>query len=245
MKQRLDQALVERGLSPTRSQARDLVRRGCVTVAGVTATKPARTVEAATAIEVAPRAQPFVSRGGLKLAAALERFAFASTGRVCLDIGASTGGFTQVLLEAGAARVWAVDIGRGQLSPRLAGDARVVSREGFDARNLSASEIAEPFGAIVADASFISLIRVLPPAMALAAPGAWLVALIKPQFEVGRDDIGSGGIVRSEPARDRAVAMVRDWLTSQHPWTVNGVIPSPIVGGAGNREFLIGAHRDS
>ena len=244
VKRRLDHALVELGLAPTRSQARDLVKRGCVRVAGETVTKPGLVVGPGHAIQVAPGAQPFVSRGGMKLAAALAEFSFSPADRVALDIGASTGGFTQVLLVGGARRVHAIDVGSNQLSPILAADARVVSREGFDARALTRAEIPEPLGAIVADASFISLTQVLGPALALAARDAWLVALIKPQFEVGRGDIGSGGIVRSDVARQHAIERVRDWLTLLTGWSVTGVIPSPIAGGGGNAEFLIGARRD-
>ena len=243
-RRRLDRALVEHGLSPTRSQARDLVKRGCVRVAGQTVTKAGQLVAGGVAIEVEPNAQPFVSRGGLKLAAALDAFGFSPAGRVCLDIGASTGGFTHVLLDRGARQVHAVDVGHGQISPVLATDARVVVREGFDARHLSPADLPEPVGAIVADVSFIALSRVLRPALALTGEAAWLVALIKPQFEVGQDDIGSGGIVRNAAARERAVAAVRDWLAQQPGWTVTGMIPSPIVGGGGNLEFLIGARRN-
>lgn len=244
MRQRLDQALVDRALAPTRSQARDLVKRGCVRVAGVPAAKAGLLVGGEDRVEVTPGAQPFVSRGGLKLAAALETFAFSPAGRICLDIGASTGGFTQVLLGGGAKRVHAVDVGHGQLSPLLAGDPRIISLEGFDARCLTRGELPDPVGAIVADTSFISLTRILEPALQFAADGAWLVALIKPQFELGRGDIGSGGIVRSEAAHQRAIDKVRGWLTAQPGWTVCGVIASPITGGGGNREFLIGVQRD-
>ena len=200
-------------------------------------------VGAAAAIEVEPGAQPFVSRGGLKLAAALDAFGFSPVGRICLDVGASTGGFTDVLLRRGARLVHAIDVGRGQFNPVLAADARVVVREGFDARALSRDEITEPLGAIVADVSFISLTKALGSALRLAGPDAWLAALIKPQFEVGPDDVGSGGIVRSEEARERAVGNVRDWLARQPGWLVAGVVPSPITGGGGNQEVLIGARR--
>jgi 23S rRNA (cytidine1920-2'-O)/16S rRNA (cytidine1409-2'-O)-methyltransferase len=241
MKQRLDQALVVRGLAPTRSQARDLVRRGCVRVAGTAADKAGIEVDAATPIDVDEGAQPYVSRGGLKLAAALEAFGFDARGLTVLDAGASTGGFTHVLLEAGARRIYAVDIGTGQIHARVASDARVTRLEGRDVRSLDADAIQEPLGAIVADLSFISLTQALGPALRLAGRDAWLVALIKPQFEVGRADIGKRGIVRDEAARQRAIARVRDWLTAQPGWRVAGVIPSPIAGGSGNAEFLIGA----
>lgn len=244
MKQRLDQALVERGLSRTRSQARDLVKRGCVSVAGVPASKAGLAVDTDDPIEVTPGAQPYVSRGGLKLAAALDAFGLSPRDLVAIDVGASTGGFTQVLLERGARLVHAVDVGTGQLDAALRGDARVVSRDGVDVRTLTDGDISEPAGAVVADVSFVSLTQVLGPALALTAPGAWLVALIKPQFELGRSDIGGGGIVRNEAARERAVERVRTWLEGTAGWHVMGVIESPIAGGGGNREFLIGARRD-
>lgn len=244
MRQRLDLALVERGLAPTRSQARDLVRRGCVRVGGVVAVKAAAGIAEDAAIEVEEGAQPYVSRGGLKLAAALETFGLSARGAIALDVGAATGGFTHVLIDAGAIRVYAVDVGCGQIHPSLAVDQRVVSLENCDARTLDSCIIPDPVGAIVADVSFISLTQALPAAMALAARGAWLVALVKPQFEVGRDHIGKGGIVRDEAARERAVAKVQDWIDAQPGWHVAGIIASPIAGGAGNQEFLIGARRE-
>lgn len=243
-KLRLDEALVERGLAPSRSQARDLIKRGCVKVDGAVIAKAGQAVGSGAAIVVQEGAQPYVSRGGLKLAAALEAFGFDPAGVVALDVGASTGGFCDVLLKGKAARVYAVDVGRGQLHPAIAQDPRVVMLEGQDARLLDASTIAEPPGAIVADVSFISLTKVLGAALALAAPGAWLVALIKPQFEVGREEIGKGGIVRDALARERAVDRVREWIAAQPNWRVVGMIASPIAGGSGNVEMLLGARRD-
>jgi 23S rRNA (cytidine1920-2'-O)/16S rRNA (cytidine1409-2'-O)-methyltransferase len=166
------------------------------------------------------------------------------TGVVALDIGASTGGFTEVLLARGAARVYAVDVGHGQLHPRLAGDARVVSLERRDARSLDSSLIPEPAGAVVADVSFISLTKALPAPLALTHPGSWLVALIKPQFEAGPAAVGKRGIVRDPAARARAVELVRGWVARQPGWRVLDVIPSPIAGGSGNEEFLLGAVRE-
>ena len=241
---RLDQALVARGLAPTRSQARDLVVRGCVTVDGRIAHKAGAEVSPTTRIEVAAGAQPYVSRSGLKLAAALQAFELSPAGLVALDIGASTGGFTQALLEAGAHRVHAVDVGSAQLHASLRADPRVVNLEGRDARTLDRAMIPEPVAAIVADVSFISLTLALPAALALAAPGAWLIALVKPQFEAGRAHVGKGGVVRDETARGAAVDKVRGWLVSQPGWRIIGAIPSPIEGGAGNIEYLIGARRD-
>ena len=243
-KLRLDEALVERGLAPTRSQARDLIKRGCVSVDGETIAKAGRLVGESADIQVQEGAQPYVSRGGLKLAAALEAFGFDPAGVVAVDIGASTGGFCDVLLKRRATKVYAIDVGRGQLHPVIAADQRVVMLEGQDARLLDGSIIPEQPAAIVADVSFISLTKVLGAALALARPGAWLVALIKPQFEVGREEIGKGGIVRDPSARERAVETVRDWVCAQEGWRVVGVTASPIAGGSGNVEMLLGACRD-
>jgi 23S rRNA (cytidine1920-2'-O)/16S rRNA (cytidine1409-2'-O)-methyltransferase len=240
---RLDLVLVERGLAVSRARARDLIRRGLVEVAGTVETKAGATVAPGADVRVAAGAGDHVSRGALKLMAALEHFRFSALGVVALDVGASTGGFTQVLLERGAARVFAVDVGHGQLHARLAEDPRVVSLERCDARSLDRTRIPEPVGAIVADVSFISLTKALPAALALAAEPAWLVTLIKPQFEAGRAAVGRGGIVRDAAARARAVALVQDWVAAQAGWQVAGVIPSPIAGGSGNEEFLLGAVR--
>jgi 23S rRNA (cytidine1920-2'-O)/16S rRNA (cytidine1409-2'-O)-methyltransferase len=192
-------------------------------------------------LAVSPGAAAYVSRGGLKLEVALETFALEAGGRTALDIGASTGGFTDVLLGRGAAKVYAVDVGRGQLHARLGADERVVALEATDARKLDRSVVPEPVSAIVADVSFISLTLVLPAALAVAAPGAWLVALVKPQFEAGREAVGKGGVVRKEEDRQRAIARVSEFMEAQPGWTVLGVIPSPIEGGSGNREFLLAA----
>ncbi len=189
----------------------------------------------------APRPALYVSRGGLKLEAALDAFGFDPKGRVALDVGASTGGFTDVLIARGAAKVYAVDVGRGQLHAKLRVNPRVVALEGTDARALDRPVIREEVTAIVADVSFISLTLALPAALRLAAPGAWLVALVKPQFEAGREAVGKGGIVRSEADRQKAVAKVRTFIEGEAGWTVVGEIASPIRGGSGNEEFLIGA----
>jgi 23S rRNA (cytidine1920-2'-O)/16S rRNA (cytidine1409-2'-O)-methyltransferase len=240
-KMRLDRLLVERGLAPTRSRAADLVRLGAVTVEGRAASKPGMLLATDTELSVAPGASPYVSRGGLKLAAALDAFGLSPEGRVALDLGASTGGFTEVLLKRGAARVYAVDVGRGQLHPQLRGDPRVSVLEETDARQLDAGTIPEPVGAIVADLSFISLIKALSPTLGLAAPGAWLVALVKPQFEAGREAVGSGGIVRDETARAEAVARVREFVAGVPGWEIIGETPSPIQGADGNVEVLLAA----
>lgn len=238
---RLDVALVARGLVPTRARARDLVLRGRVAVDGRVVTKPALTIPAGATLSVAEDEARMVSRGRLKLAAALDGFTFGPAGRVCLDIGASTGGFTEVLVERTAAKVYAIDVGTGQLHEALRGHPRIVSIEGQDARLIGPDLIPEPIGAIVADVSFISLTKALPAALALAAPGAWLVALVKPQFECGPEHVSKSGIVRDQRARAAAVAAIVGWLQSKPGWRVAGDMPSPIAGGSGNIEHLVGA----
>ena len=242
---RLDLALVARGLAASRAQARDLVKRGAVSVRGVTVSRPAMTVAAADAIAVAEGAGKFVSRGALKLLAALDQFQFDLAGRTALDVGASTGGFTQVLLQRGAAHVYAIDVGHAQLNPRVAGDTRVTSLERRDARSLTRADIPAPIAAIVADVSFISVTKVLPAALALSAPGCWLVVLVKPQFEAGREAVGKRGIVRDPEDRQRALATVEAWIRAQPGWRTVGKLPSPIAGGSGNLECLVGAVRDA
>jgi 23S rRNA (cytidine1920-2'-O)/16S rRNA (cytidine1409-2'-O)-methyltransferase len=244
MRKRLDVVLVERGLVPTRSRARDLIKYGKVLVDSQVCTKAGAEVGAQQVLTLEPGGVGGVSRGGAKLAAALEAFGFDPEGRIALDVGASTGGFTQVLLEHGATKVYAVDVGRGQLHAHLKADARVASLEGCDARTLTPTTIPEPVGAVVADVSFISLTKALLAPLALAAPGAWLVALIKPQFEVGRARVGKGGIVRDAAARQAAIDTVTTWLAAQDGWRIIGVVPSPIRGGSGNEEFLAGACKD-
>jgi 23S rRNA (cytidine1920-2'-O)/16S rRNA (cytidine1409-2'-O)-methyltransferase len=196
------------------------------------------------AIEISSEAPAYVSRGAEKLVAALDEFGFDATDRVVLDVGASTGGFTEVLLARGARRVYAVDVGTAQLHARLKDDPRVVSLENLDARLLSRSEVPEPVTAITVDVSFISVTKLLAPALRLAAEGAWIVVLVKPQFEVGRENVGSGGIVRDEAARLGALQSVSDWLAAQPGWTIVGSMISPILGGSGNSEFLLGACRN-
>src|SRR5215813_6036690 len=241
---RLDNLLVELGLAPSRARAQDCVRRGLVDVAGVTERRPGARIDPNASIRLTQAVGNHVSRGALKLIAALEHFRFPITGVVALDVGASTGGFTQVLLERGAARVYAVDVGHDQRHARLAEDARVVVLEGCDARRLGRELVPEPVGALVADVSFISLTKALPVPLSLTGAGAWLVALIKPQFEVGRAAVGKGGIVRDQKARQRAVDMVCNWVAGQSGWRVREAIPSAIAGGSGNEEFLLGAVRD-
>ena len=239
---RLDIALVDRGLVPTRSRALDLIRRGFVRVRGIVVTKAGHEVAADVDIALAAEAPRHVSRGAEKLIAALDAFGFAVAGMHAVDIGASTGGFTEVLLARGAAGVVAIDVGRAQLHPSLRSDPRVTVLEGRDARELKAEDFAAAPMAVTADVSFISLQKALPVVLDLAAPGAWLVALVKPQFEVGRDHVGKGGIVRDAVARVAAVDRIGDWLASRG-WPVTGTLASPISGGDGNQEILIGARK--
>jgi 23S rRNA (cytidine1920-2'-O)/16S rRNA (cytidine1409-2'-O)-methyltransferase len=240
---RLDAALAARGLARSRSHAADLIRRGLVLVDGRPQTKPAAMVGPEADIALAA-AEPHVSRGALKLIAALDHFGFDPAGRFCLDAGASTGGFTQILLGRGARRVAAVDVGHGQLHPDLRADPRVQSLEGVDARALRPDMFDEPFGAVAADVSFISLLKVLPFLLPLAAPGAWFIGLVKPQFEAGPALRDGRGVVRDEAAREGAVASVAAFLSGRPGWRTARAIASPLTGRDGNREYLIGAIRD-
>ena len=239
-RQRADLVLVGRGLFESRARAQEAIAAGLVRADGRVVRKASEMLAADATIE-AEAPWPWVSRGGVKCAAALDAFGFDPAGRTCLDIGASTGGFTHVLLTRGAARVYAVDVGHDQLHRSLRGDPRVVSMEGVDARALTAADFSQPPSLIVCDASFISLTLVLPPALALAAPGAELAALIKPQFEVGRAHVAKG-VVRDAAARDKACATISAMLT-RLGWSIVGLVASPIEGGDGNVEFLIGARR--
>tara|TARA_E500000318_G_scaffold76795_1_gene71497 strand:+ start:2240 stop:2977 length:738 start_codon:yes stop_codon:yes gene_type:complete len=241
--ERLDLALVERGLAESRSRARHLIEAGQVTIDGVTVIKPAAKTTQSQIIRLDDGALKWASRAGLKLEHALDVFKIDPSGAVCLDIGASTGGFTDVLLHRGALRVHAVDVGHGQLIPRLAEDERVHVYERLNARHLAPETIGEPVGLVVSDVSFISLRLALPMALTCAAPGARLVALVKPQFEVGAARIGKGGIVRDEAARADALRDVIDWLEGDAGWTLIGEAESPIFGNDGNQEFLIAAEK--
>ena len=236
---RLDQYLVLKGLAESRARAQAAIAAGLVTVDGAVAEKPAQKIGEGAAVAVAGAAHPYVSRGGVKLAAALDAFGIDPSGKTCLDLGASTGGFTDVLLRRGAAKIYAVDVGRGQLHEKIAGDPRVVNLEHTHAKDLSPQRVPEPVDVIVCDVSFISLKKALPFALMLAAPGARLAALVKPQFEVGPEGVGKGGLVKDGLAGPVADDMAR-WIKTQG-WDVIGVIDSPILGGDGNREFLIGA----
>ena len=238
-KKRLDQLLVERGLADSRARARALIMAGLVysgtrrlDKAGVRLAQDAR-------LDVRGRGHPWASRGGIKLAHGLDHFRIDPQGLVCLDVGASTGGFTDVLLSRGAARVYAVDVGRGQLAWKLRGDERVVVLERTNARHLTRDRVPDPVALIVCDVSFIGLETALPAPLALAAPGAWLVALVKPQFEVGKGRVGKGGVVR-EPDLHRGVCgRIRAWLADRPGWCVLGITESPVTGPSGNKEFLI------
>jgi len=242
-KQRLDVALVERGLAETRAAAQRLVMAGLVFSGDKRLDKAGQSIAADTALEVRGQPHPYVSRGGLKLERALDHFAIPVTGRIALDVGASTGGFTDCLLQRGAAKVYAVDVGTNQLAWKLRSDPRVVSMEKTNIRDVTRTEISEPIDLIVCDASFIGLRTALPAALALAAPGTHLVALIKPQFEVGKGRVGKGGIVREPELHREVVDAISAWLGAQEGWTVLGVIDSPITGADGNKEFLIGGRR--
>lgn len=239
VRQRLDEALVARGLYPSRSRARDAVLRGTVTIDGERAQKPSQTVGPNAVIAIADEAQHYVSRAALKLKHALLQFGISTSGKYALDIGASTGGFTQVLLEEGAAHVTAIDVGHGQMRVE---DPRVTLIEGLNARDLTREHLAHPIGLVVCDVSFISLKLALPAALDLAEEKAVLVALIKPQFEAGRDALGKGGIVTDPDEHNRVCAEIRDFLERQG-WRILGLTASPVEGGDGNREFLIAARK--
>jgi 23S rRNA (cytidine1920-2'-O)/16S rRNA (cytidine1409-2'-O)-methyltransferase len=244
MKRRLDELLVEHGHVSTRSRARDAILRGKVSVNGTLVTKPGALTPADAEVAVAPEAgSAYVSRGALKLKAALDHFGFDPKSLTVVDVGASTGGFTEVLLERGARQVYAIDVGHGQLHPRIVARPEVVSLEGLDIRKLDPANIGQRPGATVIDVSFISLTKVLPAVLEFTEK--WIVALIKPQFEVGRDQVGKGGIVRDEKARAGAVEKVAAFVRSAPGWTLQGIIPSPLEGGSGNTEYLMGMTRDS
>lgn len=237
---RADLFLVEHGYAKTRAEAQEAIASGNVTADGRPVIKASQPLNETSRVKY-QRAHPFVSRGALKLAGALNRFEFESYEKVLLDLGASTGGFTEVLLARGARKVFAVDVGHGQMDEKLKNDPRVVSLEGVNARDLSAKQIVQAPQGIVANVDFISLKLALPKALELAAPGAWLAALVKPQFEVGKKFVGKGGIVRDSEARIRALADIGFWLAREQGWSVLDYMDSPIEGGDGNREFFIAA----
>lgn len=241
-RQRLDQALVERGLAPSRARAQAMIRAGHVTVSGKVQTKPAAEVTAAEDIAISGDVHPWVSRGGIKLAHALDVFALDVAGAVCLDLGASTGGFCDVLLSRGAAKIYAVDVGQGQLHEKLRGDARIINLESTHAKDLTRARVPDAPDVLVADVSFISLTKVLPFVLPLLSVSARAVLLVKPQFESSPADIGKGGIVRDEAVQAAAVASVSAFLRAAG-WQVSPAIDSPVTGGDGNREYLIYAYK--
>lgn len=237
-KTRLDQLLVERGLAESRTRAQALVMAGLVTIGERKADKPGQQVAEDAPISVKGSDHPWVSRGGIKLAHALEEFGLDVTGAVAIDVGSSTGGFTDVLLTHGAAKVFAVDSGTNQLAWKLRQDPRVIVHEQTSARILTDAHITEPVDIIVCDASFIGLSKVLERPLTFARAGARLIALIKPQFEAGRAEVGKGGVVREPAVHSRVCDEVKAWLVENH-WTVVGLTTSPITGPQGNVEFLV------
>ena len=240
MKARLDRLLVERGLAPTREKAQALIMAGAVFVDGHKAAKSGQPVDAEASIEVKAQAQ-FVGRGGLKLDAAIARFGIAPAGRICLDVGASTGGFTDCLLQRGAARVHAVDVGSGQLDWRIRSDPRVVVHEKLNARYLRPEDLGERIDLAVCDVSFISVTLILPAISEVLQPGAQLVILVKPQYEAGNGQVGKGGIVREPELHQAACRRVDD--AARQLGFETALMESPILGAEGNREFLLHAHR--
>lgn len=238
--QRLDQLLVALDLFASRSRARDAVQRGTVRVDGRVVTKPSLTFPASVTIEIDDPAQDYVSRAALKLVAGLDHFGLDPKDRDCIDIGASTGGFTEVLLKRGAASVISIDVGHGQFHPRLDTDPRVTNIEGLNARYLEPEDIdGRSFDFVVSDVSFISLKLAIAPALDMAEPGAHCLLLVKPQFEAGRDAISKAGLLKEPETAPAVAAELERWLIEEMGWTSLGLIPSPIAGGDGNEEFLL------
>lgn len=243
-KQRVDVMLVERGLVESRSKAQALIMAGLVYAGTARVAKAGDTFPEDAQLSVKGQEHPWVSRGGMKLAHGLAHFGLDPAGRIGLDVGASTGGFTDVLLTGGAEKVYAVDVGHGQLAWKLRSDPRVVVLEKTNARHLTAAVIPEPIGVLVCDASFIGLQTVLPAGLALCVPGAFAVALIKPQFEAGAAQVGKGGVVRDTAVHEQVCARIESWFAGLPGWRVLGITPSPIKGPEGNVEFLIGAVKE-
>ena len=240
--QRLDEALVARGLVQSRARGRDAVLRGIVRVNGAAARKPSQPVTPDDVLALADDSAHYVSRAALKLIHGFSVFPIDPQGKSCADLGASTGGFTQVLLERGARHVTAIDVGHGQMAAEIATDSRVTLKEGLNVRNITPDDLPEDVSLIVSDLSFISLRVALPAILALVKPGTELIALIKPQFEVGREALGKGGVVRDEALHAQVCTTISDFLTGSG-WTVLGLAPSPVEGCDGNREFLIAARK--
>lgn len=241
-KQRVDQMLVDRGLVESRARAQALILAGLVYAGERKVEKAGQQLPDDAVLDVRGRDHPWVSRGGIKLAHGIGHFGWPVAGKVAMDVGSSTGGFTDVLLHHGAVRVYAVDSGTNQLAWKLRSDPRVIVHEQTSARILTAEHIPEPIDIIVCDASFISLPKVLERPLSFAAPDAWAIALIKPQFEAGREEVGKGGVVRDPAVHARVCEEVQSWFEDQG-WHVAGITPSPITGPEGNVEFLIGARR--
>jgi 23S rRNA (cytidine1920-2'-O)/16S rRNA (cytidine1409-2'-O)-methyltransferase len=244
VKQRADQALVDRGLAESRSRAQALIMAGLVFTGERKVLKPGETIPADAALDVRGKDHPWVSRGGLKLDHGLHHFGVDPAGLTCLDVGSSTGGFTDVLLARGAARVYAVDVGTNQLAWKLRQDPRVVVHEQTNARHLEPGHIPEPIDLLVCDASFIALAKVLEKAVEFVRPGGRAILLVKPQFEAGRSEVGKGGVVRDEAVHARVCREAQDWIISRG-WCTIGLTPSPITGPEGNIEFLLAAEKGS
>lgn len=239
-KQRLDNYLVEKGLAKSRNQAQALIMQGLVTVNGERVDKSGASVKEGSQVTVTDKSQKYVGRGGYKLEAALDEFSIDAAGLTAIDVGASTGGFTDCLLQRGAGRVYALDVGYGQLDYKLRNDPRVIVKEKINARYLEPEDIGERVDIAVIDVSFISLTMVVPPLINILKPEGRLIALIKPQFEVGKGEVGKGGIVRDESKHKEVIEKIKSFLAG-HGFTVKGVIPSPILGTQGNKEFLVTA----
>ena len=243
MKRRVDQILVDRGLVESKTRAQALILAGKVYSGDRRVDKPGTAMADDVPLQVKGQDHPWVSRGGLKLDHGLRYFGFSAQGRICLDVGASTGGFTDVLLSAGASKVHAVDVGHGQLAWKLRTEPRVVVYEKTNARHLTADIVPDPIGALVCDASFIGLATLLPAPLALCTQGAWAIALIKPQFEAGPSQVGNKGVVRDPAVHTEVFERVRAWWAALPGWRVLGIVESPITGPEGNKEFLLGAER--
>lgn len=244
-KSRLDQLLAKRSLAPSRSRARDMIARGCVVVDGVTASKAGLLVMDTCHIDIDDPASAYVSRAALKLNAGLEAASINVSGSHAVDLGASTGGFSQVLLERGAKSVLAIDVGHGQLAPEIARNSRVTNLEGTNARDLTQDILIPPPDLIVSDLSFISLTLAAEPALRFSASTASCVLLVKPQFEVGREGIGKGGLVTDQELIEKTLERIKDWFNGLPGWKITHFLPSPIKGGDGNREYLLCGARDA